>query len=98
MNRRESEPEGELDRRRRNVRCLELIDASHRAHARGLKRATRRLVDSAADAAPDTYAVVIGGIRIGAVPHPDRDPQDWAEYIDAQRDALAELEDPEPSR
>lgn len=82
----------ELEQRRRDVRCLELIDASHRAWGRGLRRATHRLAEAAAGVAPDTYVFVMGGIMIGEVPGPERDPAGWADYLDGQRDELARLE------
>lgn len=95
----------ELDRRRRSVRCLELLDASHRAYMRRseldasrrdrrrwLTKVVKRLADSAFYAAPDTHAAVVGGIQIGEVPNPDTNPQGWAEYVQIQRDGLARLE------
>lgn len=82
----------ELAQRRRNVRCLELLDDSYRAHTRGLARATQRLGDTAYALAPETCGTVLAGMQIGEVPHPGDDPHGWADYLQAQRDALAQLE------
>jgi hypothetical protein len=84
--------ETELDQRRRNVRAMDLLDASHRAYHRGLRRAHRRLSDSAWETAPETCAAVLGAMKIGGVPNPDTNPQGWAEYVQIQRDGLARLE------
>ena len=80
--------EADIDQRRRNVRCLELLDASYRAYSRGLQRAYLRLADQASAAAPDTYKAVIGGILVGEVPSPETDPRGWFDYVQAQRDGL----------
>jgi hypothetical protein len=70
-----------------------LLDASFRAYDRGLRRAYARLLDRAAETALDTYLVVVGGMRIGTVPYPGRDYAAWAEYVQANRDGLARLEE-----
>ena len=80
----------QIDQRRRSVRCLQLLDASHRAHARGLLRACDRLGDRARETAPDTHDAVIGGILAGGLPSPENEPEDWADYVQAQRDGLAQ--------
>lgn len=85
-------PDPQLEQRRRTVRVLELLDQSYAAGARGDIDALRAAITEAVDTDLDALAVIQGGIVIGEIPNPSRDPDGWAEYVQAARDALAEAE------
>lgn len=81
-----------LDRKRQTMRVLELLDDSARAHREGRGEDSSALIVEALALDLDTVSVVQGGILIGEIPHPHHDPEAWAEYLDANRDGLARLE------
>lgn len=85
----------DLDQKRRTVRVLELLSESFEAHVRGDDEAFRRALDAASEC--DAFAVIgiRGGIAIGEIPNPERDWPLWAEYVQANRDGLARMEEEE---
>lgn len=73
----------------RTVRALELLGQSHTAYARGDHDACDALVRQArTEAGPDTVEGIRGGMLIGEIPKPY--DEGWNEYLDHQRDRLAE--------
>lgn len=82
----------ELDRRRREIACLELLDASHRARDEGDRDRARVLDGQARRADPGTHAAVLAGTATGRIPGPWRDPAGWDGYLDSRRDLLAAAE------
>jgi sugar phosphate isomerase/epimerase len=82
----------DLEQKRRTVRVLELLDESFQAHARGDGEAFRASLDAATEL--DAFAVsgIQGGMTIGEIPNPERDWAAWTEYVQVNRDALAEAE------
>lgn len=82
----------ELERKRLTARVLELLDASACAHAEGRRDESRALIRQACETDVAAVSVVQGGIIIGQIPHPQSQPQEWAEYLAANRDELARME------
>jgi hypothetical protein len=82
----------DLDQLRRTVRVLDLLTESFQAHVRGDDAAFRAANDEANEV--DAFAVsgITGGIRIGEIPHPERDLNGWAEYVGAAHNRLADAE------
>ncbi len=81
----------ELERTRLTVSVLELMDASARAHDEGRGDDSSRLIVEACALDVNVVSAVQGGILIGEIPHPHRDPEGWALYLDANRDGLARM-------
>jgi hypothetical protein len=82
----------DLEQKRRSVRVLELLDESFQAHQRGDSEAFRRALDAALECDADVVAVVQGGMIIGEIPRPEEHPNEWQEYLRANRGGLAEME------
>jgi sugar phosphate isomerase/epimerase len=82
----------DLEQKRRSVRVLELLDESFQAHQRGDSEAFRRALDAALECDADVVAVVQGGMIIGEIPRPEEHPNEWQEYLQANRGGLAEME------
>lgn len=82
-----------LAQRRRTVRVLELLEESFNAWRRGDMPESDRLGGEAAQLDVDAVSVIQGGMIIGEIPNPERDPDVWAQYVQAARDALADAED-----
>jgi len=82
----------DLEQRRRTVRVLELLSASFEAHKRGDMAGMDRLMSEAAELDVAAVSVIQGGIIIGEIPNPERDWPLWVEYVQANRDSLAEAE------
>lgn len=79
---------GDLERRRRTVTVLDLLDQSFTA--RGAERS--RLIQAATELDVEAVAIIQGGMLIGEIPNPENDPDTWREYVQAARDSLAEVE------
>jgi hypothetical protein len=72
------------------IRCLELFAASEQAHAAGDLQRCHDLIDQAIDeCGADTVTLIRGGMTIGEIPKPDDEA--WHEYLQHQRDRLAQL-------
>jgi hypothetical protein len=56
-----ADAETETDQRRRNVRCLELLDSSYQARLGGDTAKSRRLIAEARKVAPDTFDALTDG-------------------------------------
>lgn len=82
----------DLERKRLTTRVLELLDASARAHAEGRRDESSALMQQACETDVAVVSVVRGGIIIGQIPHPQSQPHEWAEYLDANREELARME------
>jgi hypothetical protein len=84
--------DNDLAQLRRTVRVLELLDESFRAHQAG-DLATFDIAAARANEV-DAFAVsgITGGMVIGEIPHPEKAPQAWAEYVAAAQSRLAEAE------
>jgi hypothetical protein len=78
----------DLERRRRTVTVLDLLDQSFAAQ--GAERS--RLIQAATDLDVEAVAIIQGGMLIGEIPNPERDRSGWDEYVQAARDSLAEVE------
>lgn len=86
----------ELERKRLTTRVLDLLDASARAHTDGDRDKSSDLMQQACELDVTVVSAIEGGITIGEVPHPHRNPAEWAEYVAAQRDGLAGMEQDQP--
>ena len=82
----------DLEQKRRTVRVLELLDKSFRAHARGDIASCDALVNEALELDAAVVGVVQGGLIIGEIPRPEEHPDEWLEYLQANRDGLAAME------
>jgi hypothetical protein len=83
-------PLGELEQRRRSVRVLELMGESWRAEQNGDRDRCNRLRDEAHELDYTAVTIIIGDMQIGELPWPS--DCGWGEYLDAQRQGLAEAE------
>jgi hypothetical protein len=83
---------GELEQRRRNVRVLELLTESYQAFTRGDEAEAKARYEAAFECDGAAATVITGGMRIGEVPRPEADLTGWTEYVEANREALAEAE------
>lgn len=82
----------DVEQRQRNVAVMELLTESFTAYHAGDRAAAGDLADRAAAVDGAAVLVITGGMRIGEVPSPDDDWPGWLEYVDANRQALADLE------
>lgn len=82
----------ELEQRRRNVRVLDLLTESYEAHENGDEAASNAAMDRALEIDAGLVSIILGAMIIGEIPNPDRNWPGWAEYVTANRDALADLE------
>jgi hypothetical protein len=72
------------------IRCLELFAESQQAHAAGDLQRCHDLIDQAAtECGADTVVLIRGGMTIGEIPKPDDEA--WHQYLQHQRDRLAQL-------
>lgn len=74
------------------VRALELLAASHTAHAAGQRTRALDLYDqAAAECGGDVVQALTGAMRIGEIPTPGTD--DWDAYLAHQRNRLEATRD-----
>lgn len=71
-------------RRQLTVTVIDLLDRSFQAYHRGDRAEFERLREEATDLDAFCVNAIIGGMRIGEVPNPQTNPEDWAEYVMAQ--------------
>lgn len=81
-----------LARKQLTTQVVDLMDASARAHAEGRHDDSSRLAVEACALDVSVVTAVQGGIMIGEIPHPHRDPDGWAEYVAANREELARMQ------
>lgn len=88
-----TQPLTDIERSQRTAEVLRLLDKSFRAHRAGLGAASDRAAAAACRLDVDCVSVVQGGILIGEIPDPARDPAGWAGYVQAAQDrATGELD------
>lgn len=73
-------------RSHQTAEVLRLLDESFRACRQGDKEASDRAAAAACRLDVDCVSVVQGGILIGEIPSPERDPQAWADYVQAAQE------------
>ena len=72
------------------LRVLELLDESFRAYQGDDHARFTRALNDAMELDVHAVSIVQGGMIIGEIPHPERDPQGWAEYLEAAREQLGQ--------
>jgi hypothetical protein len=82
----------DAERTRQTAEVLRLLDESFQAHRRGDKESADRAAQEACRLDLDCVSVVQGGIMIGEIPNPSRDPVAWADYVQDAQDRAAEAE------
>jgi hypothetical protein len=75
----------DAERTRTTAEVLRLLDESVAAHERGDDAAVGRAIEQALAVDALCVSVIRGGMLIGEVPDPDRDPDGWAAYVQAAR-------------
>jgi hypothetical protein len=76
----------DLDQLRRNVQVMDLLTESYQAHERGDREAFERAYGEALECDPAVVSVLQGGMLIGEMPSPERDPEWWADFVAEARD------------
>lgn len=71
----------DTQRAQQTAEVLRLLDESFRAHRAGDKATADRVAQEACRLDVDCVSVVQGGILIGEIPNPERDPVGWADYV-----------------
>lgn len=78
-----------LSQAERTLRVLELLGESAEAHLAGERSRMSALIDEALEVDDLAVSGIRGGILIGEIPSPTRDPDAYAEYVAAVRDRVA---------
>ncbi|NJP33713.1 hypothetical protein [Micromonospora thermarum] len=81
------------ERTRQTLRVLELLDESIQAYRRGDKVGSDLAAKAACRLDVHVVSAVQGGILIGEIPNPERDPLAWADYLQAIRERLPHADD-----
>ena len=81
-----------IDQRQRNIAVMNLITKSVEAHRRGDAAAAGEAMAEAVRIDPAVVSALTGGMLIGKVPDPEHMPDEWAKYVQANRDGLAAAE------
>ncbi len=83
----------DLTQLRKTVRVLVLMDESFRAYMAGDRlRATELMRQTTTPELLETCVLLQGGMVIGEIPSPDKEYDEWLEYLDVVRGTLDEAE------
>lgn len=82
----------EIEQKRRSVRVLRLLQESCMAYSRGDLAACDAAISQAMEVDADALLIIQGGMIIGEIPNPDKDPLAWDEYVGLNEESLARLE------